>query len=99
MPRSSDDPIQFRSIQIGDVKLHIVSLESQAAHQTQIAASLQITGGGGGYSGGTEKQYDYMVFVEFEGKVLPYDIWHSLQQRIVETTGIPAANVKIIPQD
>jgi hypothetical protein len=98
VPRGSDDPIQSHTIQIGNIKFHIVSLESQVVGNTQIAANLQITGGGG-YTQGSEKQYKYVILVEFDGKVLPYDIWHSLQQRIVEATGISANYVKIDSKD
>lgn len=98
MSRGSDDPVQLKSIQIGDVKFHIVSLQSQAIGQTQIAANLNITGGGG-YAQGNERQYSYLVIVETEGKALPYDIWHSFQQRIMDATGIAAEKVEIIPKE
>lgn len=104
MPRGSDDPIQIKSIQLGDIKIHIISLLSAYAEQKNFDASLNIhiagAGGGGGYTQGSERIYSYYLFVESGGKTYPFDIWaESLRQRLSTITGVPTEKIEIIPRE
>jgi len=99
MSRGKEDPIQLHSFSIGDIKLYIVSLESQILEHKQVAANLSVTGGGGGYSQGDEKLYNYLIMVESGGSLLPYDIWSEAKRKIVEKEGLPQDKVKIIPKE
>jgi hypothetical protein len=97
--RGKEDPVQLHSFSIGDIKLHIVSLESQTLEHKQVAANLSVTGGGGVYSQGDEQQYNYLIMVESGGSLLPYDIWSEAKRKIVEATGLPQGRVKITPKE
>ena len=95
---ASDNPVTVSVIHVEEYTFHIIGMKTRVRTGFQVAATLEVTGGSGGFGRGVETSYDYIVTVSHAGLTVPYGVWEKFPQVLSRATGIAETNIHIRPK-